>query len=197
MYCSERALKEEERRANAFTERMAVQSSFGDKYEQDAGRKIKEEAIREEQRTLRDIEKKFKADDDRERMKVENRKRELQKSIQVNRGLDERKKSEIEADREKDRKLKLKYEMDNRADEIKRKKELQDKQLKIEKTRSMLDEQVAIRMRAVKNESALTQLEVSLNRDLITKVEEDKDLYTKIVQKVKPNAIAVVTNNIF
>lgn len=176
---------------------MAVQSSFGDKYEQDAGRKIKEEAIREEQRTLRDIEKKFKADDDRERMKIENRKRELQKSIQVNRGLDERKRLEIEADKEKDRKLKLKYEMDNRADEVKRRKELQEKQLKIEKTRSMLDEQVAIRMRAVKNESALTQLEVSLNKDLITKVEEDKDLYRKIVQKVKPNAIPVITNNIF
>ena len=155
---------EDGRRANLFNERMSTQNSFGQLYAADAGRKIKEEAIREEQRTLRDIEKKFKSDDDRERMKQETRKREILRSVEVNRELDERKKQAKEIERANGIKMRLKFEEENRVEEAKKAKLLREKQVVSKATREMLDAQVSVRMQGVKNEAALTALEVALNR---------------------------------
>jgi len=200
MYSRGRALKEEERRANAFSDRMSAQSSFGDLYEKEAGKKLKEDAIREEQRILRDIEKKFRADDERERMKVETRKKELLKSMEVNRGLENQKQRAKEMERENDRRLRLKFESDLKIDEERKQAMLRAKMTKQQAIKDELDAQMAFRMHGKKNESMLTPLEASLNRDLIEKVEADPSLYMKIIEKVKPSGVrpgGKIENNIF
>jgi hypothetical protein len=198
LFLRERSLKEEERRANAFSERMSSQASFGDLYEREAGKKLKEEAIREEQRILKDIEKKFRSDDERERMKVETRKRELLKSMEVNRQLEDQKRMVKEQERVNDHNRRLKIEADLRAEEGRKQLFLREKMVKQQAIKDQLDAQLAMRMQGKKNESMLTPLEASLNRKLIDKVEKDPSLYMKVLEKVKPGVTRSKTeNNIF
>lgn len=189
---------EEKRRASAFSERMSTQASFGDLYEREAGKKLKEEAIREEQRILRDIEKKFRSDDERERMKVETRKRELMKSMEVNRQLEDQKRIAKEQERENDRNRRLKIEADLRVEEERKQLLLREKMAKQQAIKDQLDAQLATRMQGKKNESMLTPLEASLNRRLIDKVEKDPALYMKVLEKIKPGGTrSKAENNIF
>ena len=189
---------EEKRRANAFSERMSTQASFGDLYEREAGKKLKDEAIREEQRILRDIEKKFRSDDERERMKVETRKRELMKSMEVNRQLEDQKRIAKEQERENDRNRRLKIEADLRVEEERKQLFLREKMAKQQAIKDQLDAQLATRMQSKKNESMLTPLEASLNRSLIDKVEKDPALYMKVLEKIKPGGTrSKAENNIF
>jgi hypothetical protein len=143
---------------------MSTQASFGEKYEAEAGKKLKEEAIREEQRILRDIEKKFKQDDEKERLKVENRRKELLRSQEVNKNLDEMKRTAKEREKANDLQLKIKYENDNMLESKKMQIQTQEKMIKIKQTRDALDAQVLMKTNSKRNEASLTPLEISLNK---------------------------------
>ena len=143
---------------------MSTQASFGEKYEAEAGKKLKEEAIREEKRILRDIEKKFKMDDEKERLKVENRRKELLRSQEVNKNLDEMKRMAKEREKANDLQLKIKYENDNMLESKKMQIQAQEKMIKIKQTRDALDAQVYMKTNSKRNEASLTPLEISLNK---------------------------------
>ena len=143
---------------------MSTQASFGEKYEAEAGKKLKEEAIREEKRILRDIEKKFKMDDEKERLKVENRRKELLRSQEVNKSLDEMKRMAKEREKANDLQLKIKYENDNMLESKKMQIQAQEKMIKIKQTRDALDAQVYMKTNSKRNEASLTPLEISLNK---------------------------------
>ena len=125
---------------------------------------MKEAAILEEKRTLAEVEKKYRADEERERMKVENRRKEATKSRDFNNWLIQKKMKEKEDERIADIALRQKYLSDN---EIQRSKDLESQMLhkqKITNTREYLDKQIQEVRTNRKNEYALTPLEVKLNK---------------------------------
>ena len=196
---SERSIREDEKRANEFSNRMASQASKGEAYAASAGKKMKEDMIREEQRTLREIEKKYRLDDEREREKREKRKNDLVQAMAINKQLGENRRIEQQQEKDRERQLKLKYENDNRVEDERQRKMAHEKHMRIKEMREALDDQVNLRMQSKRNESALTALEISLNKGLIDRVQGDPELYNKVLTKAmgRRSVNTATTNNIF
>ena len=140
---------------------MAGQAARGDAYAATAGKKLKDEMIAEEQRTMREVQKKYRLDDEKERQKKEDHRKALVEAMEINREMGEKRRMQQQQEKERDRELKLKYQNDNRIEDERQRKIAQEKSMRIKEMRDALDEQVLFRMSGKRNESSLTPLEIS------------------------------------
>ena len=91
----------------------------------------------------------------------------------INKQLGENRRIEQQQEKDRERQLKLKYENDNRVEDERQRKMAHEKHMRIKEMREALDDQVNLRMQSKRNESALTALEISLNKGLIDRVQGD------------------------
>jgi hypothetical protein len=180
-----RQIKEDKRRADEFNDRMERQARLQKGYSTGAGAKMEANRLEEERRTLADIEKKFAADDLRERTKIENRKLRMQEDMKANEAIIARKAKEKEDERMRNVALRERYKKETAEEAAEKftKAEMHNK--KMAQARLMLDDQVRLQRQKFSDEGALSSLEAGLNKSLIQRLEKD-DVARKVLAKVKP-----------
>jgi len=181
-----RAQREQARRENEFKEKMDRQAKAMSRFADGAGAAAQAAREAEADLTASNMEKKYRADEEKERVKEEHRRREMQKSLIANQMIVDRKKQEAAEARAQDRALGERFRRERSEEEIQRAEDLRVKREKMRAMRSMLDDQMAIRAQGVKDEGSLTNLEANLNKDIIAKLKANPEFAKRVHDRVKP-----------
>eukprot|EP01035_Chromulina_nebulosa_P019157 gene19157-24999_t len=182
----EKLKREEEMRIKAFQARLDALNKSALKYESLAGKEIKQKEQLEADRTQAAVDLKEKLDLERERLKEENRRLDLEKSKEFNQKLLDNKKFQLEQQRQHE--LIIRERLDKEALDLKNKEKLLDMQRKKQMllVKSKLDDQINQQKEFKKVDKSITEVELSLNKSLIRKVQEDPALLKKVMDRVHP-----------
>lgn len=182
----EKLEREERARAMAFKGRVDALKAIEAAYESQAGAAIATMQKQTELRTNANMEQKQREDEERERLKVEKRRREIETSRAFNLTLIEKKRVESERLRQADINQRIKFEKDfaiyNQQEKVKADKKKAD----MNKMKAQLDEQVEVRHRNNRDKSALSEIEIELNKKIVAKIMDNPNLMERVVQRVQP-----------
>lgn len=168
-----RSLSEEQRRYVELQKRFKSTCENGRMPTSQRGNELEDGMKKEEQCLKQEAEKKFQMDDEREKCKLEIRRKEAMKSLHVNLQLMETKRLMKEKERDTEKSLKLKYDNDTRIMVHEERKAIEEKFAKARSTREYLDAQVSVRAQNKLSESLLSQREIAFNKGLIERVREN------------------------
>lgn len=177
--------KEAKERETAFQRRLANLEAFAKKYHHEgAGKKEREDGLKFEALLVKEIQNKIQKDQEDEKLRLESKKNKELQAARENAKLLERKRQERENTRKNDELLARKYQSE--ASEYQQ--QLQMERLKhIEKQkkyRTMLDQHMTLRKMEDINLTGMAEKEKRINLPELKKMQQDKDLYLKVIRKI-------------
>lgn len=187
----DRLIREEKARASYFQDKMDKMQRGNAKFEASTGAILKEQAAAKEELLRSTIEAKNAQDLEKERIKQETRRRNMEEGLRFNESLIQRKQrekqQEIEDSNRRAKELADKVAQMNAAEELKEK----IRKEKMVALKQDLDMQVQWKKQKETNDYALSDKEVMLNKSLIQKL-ADPTLVAKVAEKL--SAPPTVTN---
>lgn len=139
------------------------------------------------------MESKNRADAEREQQKAEARRKEMLRSKEFNQSLIDRKEQAKQQEKEDAVRYRLVVEKESEKGRLKEEQALEKRRESSKDVKRTLDEQ-AQRFRS--NKAAHTVLspeEIALNRDIISKIEQDKALRQKLTAKMNSSGTVLAT----
>jgi len=182
----EKLEREEKARAMAFKGRVDALKAIEAAYENQAGAAIATMQKQTELRTNANMEQKLREDEEKERLKQEKRRRDIEKSRAFNLTLIEKKKEEKERLRQADINQRVKFEKDFAVYNQQEKSKADKKKMDMDKIKAQLDAQVEVRHRNNRDKSALSEIEIELNKKIVAKIMDNPSLMERVVERVQP-----------
>ena len=186
--------REEQARENALKARMDQLKAFEGSYDGMALSKKKEVGMALE-KVMNEVDKKNRGDEERELLKVEIRKKEMMRSREFNLTLIDKKQRIKDEERKKDLEMRARMEAELVEQKSRERSLLEAKRIKMIDLKINLDKQVSQRhqVQEFSKGPGLSSLEISLNQAIIKKIENDPDLFEKVLERVKPPPQATST----
>lgn len=180
-------LREEQKREDAKKARVDALKAFEKSYESKVGSFIIAGKQKEADMISNAMDLKMRAEDEKNRLKEEKRREETNRSTNFNKMLMQKKEEQKQKLKDEDNERRLKFERENAELADLKIQQHQAKLAKINKVKSMLDDQVQAKQ--TREKIGLSEIERELNRGLIKKMTDDSDFYNQVVSKVKPEPI--------
>lgn len=183
----EKMAREEKGRQDAFQARIDALKRAEKGFSHIAGARAQAEAFNQ-QKVMEEIEKKYKADADKEVAKKEQQRVNIETSRAFNLTLIERKQKIKDEERQRDIDMRKKIESENALAQEKERQKIEEKRQRMHDLKCKLDEQVNFHNKqgTFTKGAGLSQLELDMNKTIIKKIESDPALFHKVMERVHP-----------
>lgn len=162
----------------------------------------KDERAGMNQREIQRIQAIEREDFEREKNKQDKRRNDLMSSTKYNLQMADKKKMEKDKERMDDLDRRARMQREQEEDARKEENKLRERKMKMVEMKKHLDKQVNTRHASERGERSLTELEVTFNKSILKKMNEDETLANQVVGRVQPTPLRYAggrtgNNNIF
>jgi len=193
----EKMAKEEKARQDAFQARLDALKKSEKGFARVAEQRAAAEASTS-QKVMEEIEKKYKADADKEVAKKEKQRMDIEQSRAFNMTLIERKQRLVAEERQRDIDMRKKMETESALENEKQRIKEEQRRARMTDLKAKLDEQVHFRHEqgSFTKGAGLSTLEMNMNASIIAKVQNDPRLLEKVMMKIQPPPTKLGTKGI-
>ncbi|KAJ1432241.1 hypothetical protein B484DRAFT_395096 [Ochromonadaceae sp. CCMP2298] len=175
--------REENQRNLVFKTRMDNLAKFSQGYEQRVGARIQQQKADEERLVMENIAASERAREERDRADFDRRKAIAKRNTDFNVTMIERKRKEKEVERLDNVNRRQRMEMELVEGKRKDQRLAEEKRVRMLELRSNLDLQVTQRETG---RNDMSSIEVTINRSIVKKMQEDNELMNKVLERVHP-----------